>query len=142
MRESFNFIDRSQGYLVPPTSDKEAALRKTRPWAAYHADDCIVWSPDDEELHQLRIKLLFGALTKAGVQVSLQKDVLGCHKTEFVGHVIGSDTIEPMYSRVAAMEQLRAPTNVSIVRSAVGAFTYCGKFIPHFFLKQSARSLG
>lgn len=132
MRAAFAYIDWKQGYLSEPTCDSERIRRANEAWASYYADDILIWSPENEELHMLRVKLVFEALAKAGVQISPDKTVLGCKQTEFCGFIVGSGVIEPIHSRIAAMEQLKSPRNVSELRSAVGAFTYYGRFLPQF----------
>ena len=132
MRAAFCYIDWTQGYLTEATTQAESIRRSTESWASYYADDILIWSPDDEALHTLRVRLVFEALAKAGVQISPTKTVLGCRKTEFCGFIVGSGTIEPIHSRIAAMEQLKPPKNVSELRSAIGAFTYYGRFLPQF----------
>ena len=132
MRAAFDFIDWKQGYLTEAANEAESIRRSMEPWASYYADDILIWSPKDEELHLLRVRLVFEAMAKAGVQISPTKTVLGCRQTEFCGFIVGYGTIEPIHSRVAAMEQLQPPRNVSELRSAVGAFTYYGRFVPQF----------
>ena len=132
MRAAFCYIDWKQGYLTEAATKAESIRRSTEAWASYYADDILIWSPEDEDLHMLRVRLVFEALAKAGVQISPTKTVLGCRKTEFCGFIVGSGEIEPIHSRVAAMEQLKPPKTVSELRSAVGAFTYYGRFLPLF----------
>ena len=49
-------------------------------------------------------------------------------RSKFLGHVIDTAGIHPDPDKVSAIQQLKAPTNVTELRRFLGMVTYLGKF--------------
>ena len=109
----------------------DSALRGI-PYAAAYADDVIIWSGDDEQEHIERVRAVMAALRKAGIQVAAKKCHLGLRRIEFLGHIVGTGGIEPMYSKVDAINRLPPPKSQTEVRAFLGMATYYCRFIPAF----------
>ena len=109
----------------------DAALRGI-PYAAAYADDVIIWSGDDEMEHIERVRTVMAALRNAGIQVAAKKCHLGLRRIEFLGHIVGAGGVEPMYSKVDAINKLPPPKSATEVRAFLGMATYYCRFIPAF----------
>ena len=53
-------------------------------------------------------------------------------RIEFLEHVVSGSGVEPMHSKVEAINKLPPPTTVSEVRHFMGMATYYCKFLPEF----------
>ena len=52
-------------------------------------------------------------------------------QVEYLGHVISQQGLHPSDSKVAAVVNAPAPTNVTELRSLLGLVNYYGKFLPN-----------
>ena len=52
-------------------------------------------------------------------------------KVEYLGHTISREGLQPTESKVRAIENAPAPTNVSQLKSFLGLVNYYGKFLPN-----------
>ena len=52
-------------------------------------------------------------------------------KVLFLGHIIGKEGISPDPSKVSAVRDMEAPTNVKELRRFMGMANYLGKFSPN-----------
>ena len=50
----------------------------------------------------------------------------------YMGHRLSEAGISPDETRVAAINSLKPPTNVTELQSFLGMVTYCSKFLPNF----------
>ena len=101
-------------------------------FAAAFADDIVIWSPDNEQEHIRRVRVVLDRLRQKGVQLSPKKCKLGMRRIEFLGHVVSSEGVEPQWDKVEAIDALPAPKNASEVRTFLGMATYYCKFLPEY----------
>ena len=102
------------------------------PYAAAYAYDIVVWSGDSETEHMERLRAVLAALRKVGIQVAPKKCHLGMRAIEFLGHIVSGQGIEPMFSKVDAINNLPPPKSVSDVRAFLGMATYYCRFLKDF----------
>jgi transposase InsO family protein len=98
-------------------------------FALVYLDDIMVHSSSWEE-HLVQLDAVFQCLKKAGLTVKLKKCHFGRTEVEYLGHVVGREGIKVDPKKVAAIADLRAPRNVSEVRTLLGMIAYYRRFIP------------
>ena len=74
---------------------------------------------------------MFECLEKHGFRLKQGKCEFLLPAVEYLGHQISKDGIGPLPSKVAAINQAPAPTNVQELRSILGLLNYYGKFVPN-----------
>ena len=74
---------------------------------------------------------MFSRLENHGFQLKLEKCELLLTCIEYLGHIITSDGIKPVPSKVEAIVKVPKPVNVQELRSFLGLINYYGKFIPN-----------
>jgi transposase InsO family protein len=98
-------------------------------FALVYLDDIMVHSETWEE-HLEHLTAVFECLKAAGLTVKLKKCHFGREEVEYLGHVVGREGIKVDQKKVAAIRELRAPRNVSEVRTLLGMVAYYRRFIP------------
>jgi hypothetical protein len=98
-------------------------------FALVYLDDIMVHSSTWEE-HLKHLDAVFQCLKKAGLTVKLKKCHFGRIEVEYLGHVVGREGIKVDPKKVTAIAELRAPRNVSEVRTLLGMVAYYRRFIP------------
>ena len=58
--------------------------------------------------------------------------MFGADSIDFLGHRISARKLEPQTDKLAAVRDLPAPTHLSVLRAALGLFSYYGKFVASF----------
>ncbi|BHF85942.1 hypothetical protein SprV_1002911800 [Sparganum proliferum] len=79
------------------------------PFVYVYIDDVLVASRDVEE-HLQHLTLLFDRFQQFGVTLHPAKCILGATSLEFLGHLIDSNGIRPLPSKVAAIRDFPSPT--------------------------------
>ena len=90
-------------------------------------DDVLVFGQTQAE-HDRRLKAVLERIKKAGATLNAEKCEFSIDKVKFLGHVIDTAGIHPDPDKVLAIQQLKAPTNVTELRRFLGMVTYLGKF--------------
>ena len=65
------------------------------------------------------------------IVLSKDKMRLKQESVKFIGHELTKDDVKPDKSKIDAIHDMPAPTDVSGVRRLLGMVNYLGKFIPH-----------
>ena len=93
-------------------------------------DDVLLHSKRATEHEDLK-KKVFERVKTAGM--TLNKDKCEFDKSEitFLGHIIDGNGLRPDPSRIQAIQDFQAPTDVSKLRSFLGMINYVGRFIPN-----------
>ena len=76
------------------------------------------------------LERFFERLTTFGLKLAPKKAFLGARTIKCLGHRVTAKGIEPGPSKVEAMIKLPMPTNVSRLRSLLGALSYYRKILP------------
>ncbi|XP_041784951.1 uncharacterized protein K02A2.6-like [Anopheles merus] len=91
-------------------------------------DDVIVFGKDISS-HATSLNLLFQWLKEYGFHVKAEK----CHSFQsqlgYLGHIVDKQGIRPDPEKVKAIAALPSPTNVSELRSYLGAVNFYGRFV-------------
>ncbi|XP_062557748.1 uncharacterized protein K02A2.6-like [Armigeres subalbatus] len=95
-----------------------------------YIDDVIVGGENEEE-HWHNLNALFQRLQEFGFTVRLEKCSFGRKQIKYLAHMLDQHGIRPDPAKVEAIKLMPAPTNVSEVRSFLGAVNYYGKFVPN-----------
>ncbi|XP_058445614.1 uncharacterized protein K02A2.6-like [Malaya genurostris] len=93
-----------------------------------YIDDIVVGGTTQEE-HWNNLNALFQRLQEFGFTVRLEKCSFGCKQIKYLGHLLDQHGIRPDPAKIEAIKQMPAPTDVSGVRSFLGAINYYGKFV-------------
>ena len=96
-----------------------------------YIDDIIVFSRDEEQ-HIRDVCEVFTALQRANLRAKLSK----CHfmrgEVEYLGHRVDAEGVRPTERNVKAVTELKAPQDVSGVRSFLGMAGYYRRHIEAF----------
>ena len=93
-----------------------------------YVDDLIVFSPTWEE-HLIHIREVFNRLAKAGLKVNLSKCTFAKPEVPFLGHIVSKDGIKMNPKKVEAINKMEIPSDISKLRSFLGATGQYRKFI-------------
>jgi hypothetical protein len=93
-------------------------------------DDVIIFSKTWEE-HIKHIKLVFDRIRKAGLTLKKAKCCFATAQCEYLGHVIGLNSVTPQRAKVEALLNFPRPNNHKQLRQFLGIANYYRKFIPH-----------
>ncbi|BHF83514.1 hypothetical protein SprV_0902665700 [Sparganum proliferum] len=100
------------------------------PFVYAYIDDVLVASRDVEE-HLQHLTLLFGRFQQFGVTLHPFKCVLGATSLEFLGHLIVSNGIRPLPSKVAAIPDFPPPTSKRQLQRFLGMVNFYRRFLPN-----------
>ncbi|XP_062709595.1 uncharacterized protein K02A2.6-like [Aedes albopictus] len=91
-------------------------------------DDFILFSKTKEQ-HYETLCTLFNRLQEYGFRLKLEK----CHfyqdEIKYLGHIVDENGLRPDPEKTAAISSMPRPTDVSTLRSFLGAVNFYGKFI-------------
>jgi len=79
----------------------------------------------------MQLKAVFERIKTAGATLDADKCHFSVDNVKFSGHVIDNAGSRPDPDKVCAMQQLKAPTNVTELRRFPGMMTYLIKFTLH-----------
>ena len=98
-----------------------------------YADDILCFSRGrgvDEHIKHL--DQIFERLDKFGITVKGSKLQLGAKELPFLGQIISTEGFKPNPTKIKAIVELEAPTNVAQLRKIMGMFAHYAKYIPGF----------
>nr|VZI08247.1 unnamed protein product [Spirometra erinaceieuropaei] len=100
------------------------------PFVYVYIDDVLVASRDVEE-HLQHLTLLFDRFQQFGVTLHPAKCVLGATSFEFLGHLIDSNGIRPLPSKVAAIRDSPPPTSNRQLQRFIGMVNFYRRLLPN-----------
>ena len=96
-----------------------------------YIDDVIIFA-DSFEQHMVRLSEVPSKLQTAGLKLSPQKCQLFKKQVCFLGHVVSEHGSSTDPTKIRAVEQWSAPTDVHPVRSFLGLCSYYRRFVEGF----------
>ena len=97
-------------------------------FALVYIDDILLLSDSKEHMFQL-IEQLHIISTKNNLKLAPEKSFFMLLKVKFLGHEIGSNTVKPIHSKIAAIYKILSPTGKVALLSFIGALNFYTKFI-------------
>ena len=97
--------------------------------AAYQ-DDIVTWGKSDED-HESNLQKVLNQLKLKGLKLNDRKCEYRKTSIKFLGHKISKNGVEPDDEKIAAILEMKPPTNVSELRTVLGMINYLGRFIPN-----------
>ena len=100
------------------------------------ADDIIIAGVGDTvedatASHDKRLHAFLQQCQDKGVVLNPDKFKLRAESLPFMGHILGPDGIRPDGSKVKAIREMPAPTDVTGVRRLLGTINFLAKYVPH-----------
>ena len=98
-----------------------------------YADDILCFSRGKSvDEHIRHLDQIFERLDKFGITVKGSKLQLGAKELPFLGQIISTEGFKPNPTKIKAVVDLEAPTNVAQLRKIMGMFAHYAKYIPGF----------
>lgn len=91
-------------------------------------DDIIVFSKTEVEHHQ-RLEALFKRLEEYGFHLREEKCSVLQREIKYLGHIVDENGLRPDPSKIEAISKMPAPTDITSLRSFLGAVNYYSKFV-------------
>ncbi|XP_061506862.1 uncharacterized protein K02A2.6-like [Anopheles gambiae] len=95
---------------------------------AVYLDDIVVGGPN-EEAHMKNLRAVLKRIEEYGFTIRLDKCSFQKKQIKYLGHLLDSKGLRPDPARIEAILNLQVPTDVTGVRSFLGAVNYYGKFV-------------
>ena len=80
-----------------------------------YLDDILVFSKSEEE-HERHLSWVFGQLCQHKLFIKWKKCEFGQPRVKYLGHVVGSGELHADKEKLAAVEDLPAPTTIKEVQ--------------------------
>ncbi len=101
------------------------------PGVLHYVDDVLIYGATQQE-HDTRLRLVLQRLRDAGFVLSEAKCHYSKSEVVFLGHLISGTDIKPDPAKVAALQAMRPPTNISEHRGLMGFINFLSQYVPHF----------
>ena len=105
-------------------------LKPHMSYAKAYIDDTSVHSGTWDD-HLFHLDQVLTAFENAGMTLKLRKCKFGMSKVKYVGHIIGSGTVEADTSRIEAILNIPVPQTKKLWRSFIGMANYYRAYIPN-----------
>ena len=97
-------------------------------------DDILIFGQSQQE-HDHRLESVLNRINQAGITLNPEKCEFSKRSVKFLGHVIDEAGIHPDPAKIQAIQQMKAPTNITELRRFLGMVTYLSKFSPNLSQK-------
>ncbi|XP_055543004.1 uncharacterized protein K02A2.6-like [Wyeomyia smithii] len=95
-----------------------------------YLDDVIVGGETEEE-HEHNLRKVLQRIKEFGFTLRVEKCTFRKQQIRYLGHIVDCRGLRPDPAKIEAISRLPPPTDVSGVRSFLGAINYYGKFVPN-----------
>ena len=99
------------------------------PGVVKSTDDFLVVG-EDVQMHDKHLRALLTKLADNGVTLNTQKCKFRCSEIDFLGHHISAKGIQPIGSKIEAIQNYSTPTNITELRRFFGMAQQLSKFSP------------
>jgi hypothetical protein len=96
-----------------------------------YLDDILIYSPSEAQ-HLKDLEKVLSILKENDLKISGGKSTLGAVEIDYIGHVISSDGIRPMPSKIEDSRSWPRPSTVYDVRSSLGLTGYYRHYVKNF----------
>ncbi|XP_055584759.1 uncharacterized protein K02A2.6-like [Uranotaenia lowii] len=94
-----------------------------------YLDDVLIGGADEEE-HNRNLKAALQRFQEYGFTMKAEKCSFGSQQIKYLGHLIDKHGLRPDPAKIDVIRNLPPPTDVTGVRSFLGAINYYGRFVP------------
>ncbi|XP_055590876.1 uncharacterized protein K02A2.6-like [Uranotaenia lowii] len=94
-----------------------------------YLDDVLIGGADEEE-HNRNLKAALQRFQEYGFTIKAEKCSFGSQQIKYLGHLIDKHGLRPDPAKIDVIRNLPPPTDVTGVRSFLGAINYYGRFVP------------
>ena len=98
-------------------------------FAFVYLDDILVASTSEAQ-HLQHLRRIFDLLSSNGLVINKSKCVFGVSELEYLGHLVTTDGIRPLKSRVEAIQQFPTPQTRGELQRFLGMINYYHRFLP------------
>lgn len=93
-------------------------------------DDVLVYGKDQQQ-HDERLNAVLQRLAEVGLTLNREKCRFSVKEVDFLGQILSEAGVRSNPDKIAAIAEMKDPTNVSEVRRFLGMANQLGKFTPH-----------
>jgi hypothetical protein len=97
----------------------------------HYVDDILVYGLTRAE-HDARLQVVMKRLHAAGFAISKPKSCFGRTSVIFLGHLISGKYIKPDPAKIAALQEMLPPMNISEHRGLMGFVNFLAQYVPHY----------
>jgi hypothetical protein len=97
----------------------------------HYVDDVLVYGVTKAE-HDARLCIVLARLRDVGFALSETKCHFSKSSVVFLGHQISGEAIRPDPEKIAALQAMRPPTNISEHRGLMGFLNFLAQYVPHY----------
>ena len=98
-------------------------------FARPYLDDILIFSSDNVSHHK-HVREVLQKLNDSNMVINTKKCEFFSAEVQFLGHLISSDGIRPIPSKLETISRITLPKTVTNLRSFLGAVNFYHKFIP------------
>jgi hypothetical protein len=111
--------------------DYELGRRELTHCSRAFVDDIIIFSDTIEE-HIQHVADVITCLKDCGLRAHPDKSIFGADAVEYLGHMVSKSGLTPTEAKIASVREMKSPSNVSEIRSAMGFMNYLRCYVPNF----------
>lgn len=104
--------------------------RNLSDFAVNYLDDILIFSRSFEE-HIIHVQKLITAIYEEGFRLNLKKCNFAAPSIQYLGHVLGPDSVRPLQDNLIAINSFPVPSSRKHVRQLLGKINFYRKFIPN-----------
>lgn len=94
-----------------------------------YIDDILIFSKSFEE-HLEHLEKLLKAITKERFKLKLSKRLFASNTVDYLGHIIGHNTIKPMRDNLKSIMNFPTPTTQKNIRQFLGRINFYHEYVP------------
>ena len=128
MKRSANTFQRFADTVLANIKRKDATGKHIPVTTFTYIDDILIAS-ENEEKHLEDVKAVLQRLDDYGLKLNLEKSTFGKESLHFLGHKIDETGIQPLESKVKAIQAMKKPETYKELRGFLGCINFYRRFI-------------